>query len=265
MYRGALDTCSHLTDRTYDLVIGSWGDQELPKIAAVGTEAYAYTVLKGTPGSDTPGYVVLDPANPQAYITACAALPRGVRAFLDNCNYGMPGLLAALQIVYPALKAQGRGLCVNAGRPYVAGEDLAAYYGGALWAQWAAQLVPVADRIMLEHWQAVYLNAATTPSGNGETLRPRGTSSWVQYWDQWQLVPKACAGKFVGITYAGAVGLANAIYGRASLLTSGAWGAFIYSTGDGDNTGTTDPYDPAWAKTNPVPVVNPVAPVSASL
>lgn len=258
MYRGALNVCSHLTDGTYDLVIGSWGDPVLPTCSG---ERYAYTVLKGTPGASDPGYVVLDPANPAAYLYAANTLPAGVRLFLDNALYTAPGLFAVLQIIYPALKQQGRGLCVNAGA-YIA--DDVRSNDGTLWQLWAKQLVAVADRIMLEHSQMVYLSATTTPAGNGEQPRVRGTGWW-QQWDAYQNCPAACVdpttglSKYVGIAYGS---IANAIYSRAStLIAPQSKGAVvIYNTGDGNTQpAQTDPYDPAWTAPAPRPTVNPVA------
>ncbi len=254
MYRGQLAACSHLKDGTYEVVIGSWGDPALT--TAVG-ERYAYTAVANT-GAD-PNAVWLDPTDPSGFLTHTASLPQGVGVFLDNTLASTPGMLAALQTVSTGLKAQGRKLCVNAGA-YVEGPT---NNDGTAWAAWATQLVPVADRIMLEHWQSVYLTATTSTPGNGETLRSRGGTA-AQQWDAWQKVPAACHGKFVGITYAGNGGLPNAIYGRASLLLSGAPGVFIYNNGDGNDTGYTDPYDVAWVGQTPQPIVDPVA-VKASL
>lgn len=252
MYRGALNICSHLTDGTYDLVIGSWGDPVLPSCSG---EQYAYTVTAGTPGADPTFYTVLDPANPAAYLAKTATLPPGVGVFLDNGLYAIPGLLTALQTVSVGLKAQGRRICVNAGA-FVSGDPRSDT--GELWAIWAKQLVPYVDRIFCENWQQM---AGGTMAGQP---RPRGTDLPWKHWDTWQLCVPACQGKFVGMTYAETGGLANAVYGRASQMVAGA-GAFIYNTGRGGNTGTTDPYDPVWTKVSVSPSVNPVAPVSAIL
>lgn len=246
MYHGLLSSMSHLTDGTYDLVIAAWEDQAT--LATVSGEAYAYTVNAGTPGADPDEFTVLDPDDPTAYLALVSTLPAGVGVFLDNTLSTIDGLLEALAVVKAGLVVQGRKICVNAGS-FVDGDS--GSDTGTLWQAWAADLVPVTDRILLEHWQQV-------PSLS-EQLRTRGTSHFYEHWDTWQDSPAAAEGKFVGLTYDT---LEKAIYCRASMLTApGASGTdvFIFNNGDGETTGTTDAYDEAWATLTPDAVVDPVA------
>jgi hypothetical protein len=254
-YGGTLASCSHLTDGTYATVVGDWPDAAL--LATVSGEGYAYTVTTVGVGNPSyqpvldvtgtnvyPGYS-LTPAEYVAAVTAQKAKTPGLKGiFLDNTESNLTGLLSALQtVVVPGLHAAGLKLMCNAGW-YISGDSDS--NDGTLWKTWAAQLDTAGvDRLLLENWQwaASYQNGVVRTSG----------PNWWQFWDQWQTCVGVAPDKFVGLTYGP---LAAAVYGRASMLLapgSASGSVFVYNNGDGSTPGT-DPYNTAWAMSDPTDV-----------
>lgn len=250
----SLSRCSHLIDDTYTLIIGDWADAALLSRCRA-PETYVYTVSTSgvTPGTEG-GFVILD-ANPyggtipnalppQEYANKCVnyvkAHPGLKGIFLDNCLSTIPGLLDAMKTVSAIFAHNGVKWAANVGG-YVAGDSRSD--NGQLWKDWAVQVEPYLDRLMLENWQE--------QSSTGK-IRLRG-NNWDEHWDDWQGCPGVVSGKFIGVSYGS---LSNGVYGRASLLCAPGnitGSVFCYS----EQNYIADPYNIAWTKMNPVPQIDP--------
>lgn len=228
---------SHLYDGTYDLVIGNWDDAFT--LWRLG-EGFVYTVVAGTPGADPVEYTVLDPNNPQAYISAVKAHWSNYGfggVFLDNTLSTIPGLTSALKAVSDAIRPSIKFMG-NVGS-YVAGD--ARSDTGDLWISWEKQIDLYFDKVMLENWQQF--------SGGALLGQPR-TDANGGNWGLWQRCANApVSAQFVGCTYGPPD--SNSIYGRASMLKSNPNGIFIYHSED-----SGDSYRSGWTKSDPNPVVN---------
>lgn len=255
-YGNSLDACTHLTDATYDVVVGSWS--KAAKLATCHGESYAYTVTTaGVDPAKASEYVILDPTgtsgltgalSPGAYVAKCAALkanhPGLDGIFLDNTEQQVHGLQQAIPAVSKGLAAHGLKWCANAGW-YVAGNVKS--NDGTLWREWVATIGPYFRRLVLERWMEASQHVPPV-------LRKRGPA-WYQLWDQWQECVAAAPGKFIGVTYGSP---AWGVYGRASMLTAldANPGNCFYC-----NTSPTgpDPYGQVWQAKPTAPHVDPVA------
>jgi hypothetical protein len=251
---GSLQSCSHLTDGTYAVVIGDWDDA--PLLETCSGEKYAYTVSSA--GVNDPSeFVILDSTGtypnsltPAEYIAKVVAYCKQYNltgTFLDNCDSSVPNLVSDVTAVVEGLHANGLKFAVNAGS-YISGND--GSDTGALWIAWAQQLDKIGvDRIMLENWQY----AATY--GNG-VVRVYG-DEWYQYWQLWQDCVAAVPNKIVAVMYGGTAET-NGVYGRASMLVAPGVtdeSTYVYNASNSDS----DPYNEAWTKSDPDPQVNSTA------
>ena len=241
---GSLAGTSHLS--SYSVVTGDWDDA--PLLATLPGATFAYASLPPVSGTAS-GEV--DPADPQGFVTRALALPGKVGVFLDNTSAALATVnLPFVTAVGAALRAHGRPFMVNAeayGAPaFGDGND------GSADAAWFHTTGPHATHLMCECWPQT--------SDGSDRLRLRGPEWWEQ-WDGWMRLPAAAhfAGcHFVPLVYGGSVGVANAIYARASLLlapNAKSGDTLVYCTGS--DPGGPDPWDPAW--TTAPPTVDPVA------
>jgi hypothetical protein len=153
-----------------------------------------------------------------------------------------PAMKAIAQATGSALHAAGLYLMTSANgfEPLQSGSD-----DGTRDLAWWEQIAPYVDGITTEYWQE-------TRDGS-DTLRLRGTDSYVKFWDQWQAAASQFHADFPtkdfsGITFGPDSKLT---YGRASLLLANPTAVFFGQHQDGtDSVG-------AWASC-PNPAVNPV-------
>lgn len=280
-YGGTLKDRLHLTDGTYDVVVGTWADAAL--LATVSGDGYAYTVTTaGVVPAEAYKYVILDPLGnspltgaltPDEYIKKCgdlrAAHPGLNGIFLDNnVPYGLildppvpeAELVPILQHVGAGLKAHGLKWLSNTGS-YISrdhGSD-----DGSIWRDWATKIEAAFDLLLFENWQeaSFYKNAA---GAYAPMRRTRGTDAWWKHWDDFQKCVGAVPGKFMGATYEFGGDLMYGTYGRASMLTAaGADPRNIFYASKADagkgNGNKSDPAGEPWMKRNPTPHVDPVA------
>lgn len=226
---GSLAGCSHLTDRTYEAVTGSWDELDLlAQTTAAGTLGFGY--------QDGPAWVN-DPNGLVALVKAAHAQHGFAGVFFDEVDANTPGMLAFIRNVCPALKVAGIETIANA--------SASPSNDGQLWIDWAKQLAGYPTRIMLE-----YAQQFGHPPDETEL---RTTASG---WAGWQrcvaaVRPSAAAWLSYGTDQ-------RLIYCRASMLTAPGFQAGDIFMGHRwpDHA---DPYSPAWCKSNPQPTVNAVA------
>ena len=227
---GTLAGMSHLTDGTYQLVIGDQADAALLKTLSPLGFAYFNSV-------DWNG-------NPQGLLAAIRAT--GCPAFLDNVDANAPGMLAFIQQL--GLRSLGIPAIANA-FDYVGGDPNSD--NGVRWCAWAAQLAPYVTHTMCEYFQQL--------AGGPNITELRTDAS---YWAGWQkCVAAVRPAHFVGITYGPT---ANAIYGRASMLLAPGAAAGDVFLGHAW-PGQQDPYDPAWTLAAPTNVTMDSAAGTATL
>jgi hypothetical protein len=143
--------------------------------------------------------------------------------------------LAFVKAVGPALRARGYYVLVNASGD-VSGDPSSA--GGSNTATWWRELGPYVSGLACEYW-------LETADGSA-TLRSYGTSSWTQYWSNWQRLVRLAQsmGKdFVGLMRGPPDDVQAMAYGKASFLLdwNGGGGAFSYLPANG-----ADPWNVAW-------------------
>lgn len=280
-YGGTLKVRPHLTDGTYDVVVGDWADAAL--LATVSGDGYAYTVTTaGVVAANATGYVILDPLNnsplagalsPDEYIAKCAALkaahPGLNGIFLDNnvpygkiLNPAVPEaqLLPILKHVSDGLKAHGLKWLGNTGS-FVSGDN--GSNDGSIWRDWATKCASSFDYLLFENWQeaSFYKDAS---GAYAPRRRVRGTDVWWKQWDNFQKCVGAVPGKFMGATYEFGGDLMFGTYGRASMLTAaGADPRNIFYASKADagkgNANKIDPSGEPWQVKPLSPKVDPVA------
>lgn len=229
---GSLSGCAHLTDRTYQAVVGSW--DELPLLAqttAAGTLGFAY--------QDAPAWVN-DPAGFVTFVKSAHDQQGFSGVFMDEVDPVTPGMLSFIRAIGPPLKAAGILTIANCSH-FISGDP--GSNDGSVWRQWASQVGQSVSHVMLEYWQQFGHSPVETQ------LR-----TIAEFWAGWQLCVAAVRpAAFIALSYGND---ANLIYGRASMLK--APGIFPGDIFMGHRwPDHADPYSPAWCKKDPSPTVNP--------
>ena len=221
---GTLAACSHLRDGTYAAVVGDWQDAGL--LAQVSGLGFAYTCISGPQGT-----LPVDLTKPGAYVASVLAYRKlygfaGV--YMDNTTYGVANLLPFVQVVGPALKAEGLKVMANTAAFVSNNPDSDT---GVLWSQWAAKIAPCVTHVALEYWQQY--------SGGPQLGQLRDPANGA-LWQKCPATVHAAGASFVGLTYGPPSG--NATYAKGMLAAVAAPGdVFMYHKSD-----HSDPYDPAW-------------------